>query len=79
MRANSLNPDAKILWHMTWAYQSGSTHSGFANYGKSQKTMYEAITGAVKSDIIPNGRINGFIPSGTAIQNLRTSYFGDTL
>ena len=77
--ASEFNPDVKILWHMTWAYQGNSTHSGFANYGKSQKTMYEAITGAVKSDIIPNGRIDGFIPSGTAIQNLRTSYFGDTL
>ena len=72
-------PDAKIYWHMTWAYQANSTHTGFANYSSNQETMYNAIVGAVKSEILGNERITGFIPSGTAIQNLRTSYLGDTL
>jgi len=71
-------PDAKIYWHMTWAYQSGSSHSGFANYGKNQMTMYSAITDAVKNNILTNSSIDGFIPSGTAVQNLRGVY-GDTL
>lgn len=67
-------PDAKIYWHMTWAYQATSTHAGFANYGRNQMTMYKAITNAVKTDILPNTSIDGVIPSGTAIQNLRQTY-----
>ncbi|MBQ8861813.1 MAG: DUF4886 domain-containing protein [Clostridia bacterium] len=76
---NKTNADAKVYWHMTWAYQANSTHSGFANYSNKQETMYNAIVDAVKSEIVGNDRISGFIPSGTAIQNLRTSYLGDTL
>ncbi|MBQ8403523.1 MAG: DUF4886 domain-containing protein [Clostridia bacterium] len=76
---NKTNEDAKVYWHMTWAYQANSTHTGFANYSSNQETMYNAIVGAVKSEILGNERITGFIPSGTAIQNLRTSYLGDTL
>lgn len=75
----SKNPDAKIYWHMTWAYQNGSTHSGFANYGKNQMQMYNAITAAGQYILDNYDDIDGLIPSGTAIQNLRTSYIGDTL
>ena len=69
----------KVLWHMTWSYQGNSTHSAFPTYGSNQMTMYNAIVNAVNSEILTNDRIDGVIPSGTAIQNLRTSYFGDTL
>ncbi len=71
--------DAEILWHMTWAYQENSTHSGFANYGNDQMTMYNSIVNTVKSKILTNSDISGVIPSGTAVQNLRTSVLGDTL
>ena len=73
------NPDAKIYWHMTWAYQTGSTHSGFANYSKDQIKMYNAITSAAQNILKDYSDIDGIIPSGTAIQNLRTSYIGDKL
>ncbi len=79
IETEKMNENAKIYWHMTWAYQQTSTHSGFANYDKNQTTMYNAIVDAVKSDILGNDKIAGFIPSGTAVQNLRTSYLGDTL
>ena len=76
----------KIYWHMTWAYAQSSTHSGFANYGNDQMTMYNAITSTVKETISPffakkdaTKKITGFIPSGTAIQNMRTSYFEDAM
>ena len=71
--------DAEILWHMTWAYQGNSTHSGFANYNKNQMTMYNSIVSVVNELILTNSDISGVIPSGTAIQNLRTSPLGDTL
>ncbi len=73
------NPDAKIYWHMTWAYQTGSTHSGFSNYSKDQIKMYNAITSAAQNILKNYDDIEGIIPSGTAIQNLRTSYIGDKL
>ena len=73
------NPDVKIYWHMTWAYQGNSNHGDFAKYGNNQKTMYSAIVNAVKEKVLTNTSIDGVLPCGTAIQNLRTSYFGDTL
>ena len=72
-------PNAKVYFHMTWAYQSDSTHSGFANYDGNQMTMYNAILGAVDSEVKTKSEIVGIIPSGTAIQNLRSSYIGDTV
>ena len=69
----------KIYWHLTWAYQQNSSHSGFANYGNSQSKMYDAIISAVKNTVLQNQDIKGIIPSGTSVQNLRTSVLGDTL
>jgi hypothetical protein len=73
------NDYAKILWHMTWAYQTGSTHPDFVRYSNNQLTMYNAIISAVQSKILTRDDIEDVIPSGTAIQNLRTSFIGDTL
>ena len=73
------NPDAKLGWHMTWAYQSDSNHGDFPRYNKDQMTMYNAITSAVQTKVANHAGIDFVIPSGTAIQNARTSYLGDTL
>ena len=72
-------PDAKIFWHMTWAYQQDTPSTAFANYNSDQLTMYNAITSAVAEKIVGNGYVDGIIPSGTAIQNVRTSYIGDIM
>ena len=71
--------NAKLYWQMTWAYQQDSNHSDFGHYGKNQMTMYNAIVNTVKEKIVNHPQIDGVIPSGTAIQNLRTSSLGDTL
>ena len=76
---NKTNPDAKILWHMPWAYQGDSTHSEFPKYNSDQMTMYRAIVSRVNEIILPKEEIYDIIPSGTAIQNLRTSYVGDNV
>ena len=73
------NPDAKVLWHMTWAYQQDSTHESFPNYGSDQMTMYNAIVDTVQNTVLTTEGIDGIIPSGTAIQNLRGTSLGDTL
>ena len=72
-------PNAKRMWHMTWAYQGNSTHSEFSKYGKNQMTMYEAIVNCVKTKVVARGDFNIVIPCGTAVQNLRTSYLGDNI
>ena len=73
------NPNAKVLWHMTWAYQQDSTHEAFPNYNRDQMTMYNAIVNTVQNTVLNTEGIDGVIPAGTAIQNLRNTTLGDTL
>ncbi|MBR5946747.1 DUF4886 domain-containing protein, partial [bacterium] len=54
-------------------------HSEFPNYGCVQIRMYNAIVNAVREKILPNDKFSFVIPSGTAVQNLRTSFSGDKL
>lgn len=72
-------PSAQLMWHMTWAYQGNSTHSDFGKYDKDQETMYNAIVSTVQSAVFAHDEITGLIPCGTAVQNLRTSFIGDTI
>ena len=72
------NPCAKLVWHMTWAYQQDSTNSAFSNYGSDQMTMYNAIVSAVQNKIATNNAFDLIVPNGTAVQNSRTSLLGDT-
>ncbi len=72
-------PNVPIVWNMTWAYQSDSENTGFAEYNYNQDTMYSEIVSAVETGILTRDDIRAVIPVGTAIQNLRTSYIGDTL
>ncbi len=72
-------PNAKRMWHMTWAYQGDSNHNDFTKYGDDQKTMYEAILNAVNTKVLSRGDFGFVIPSGTAVQNLRTSFLGDNI
>ena len=73
-----LNPSARLAWHMTWAYSANSSHSDYSKYDKDQMTMYNAIVNAVNKKILTNYKIDVVIPSGTAVQNVRTSFIGDT-
>lgn len=77
VRIRSSNPDTKYILHMTWAYAKDSKHAGFANYNNDQIKMYTAIVETVNK-VAEKVAINIVIPSGTAIQNARTSYLGDT-
>ena len=71
--------NAKLVWHMTWAYQQDCTHSAFPTYNSDQMTMYNAIVSAVQNKVATNGDFALIVPNGTAIQNARTSLVGDTL
>jgi len=73
------NTSAQLVWHMTWAYQADSTHEEFPRYDSDQSKMYGQIVDCVKTFVVPDERISFVIPAGTAIQNARTSFLGDTL
>ncbi|NLO71141.1 MAG: DUF4886 domain-containing protein [Porphyromonadaceae bacterium] len=77
VRKHTDNPNLKIILHSTWAYSQSSTHSGFANYNSSQLTMYQAIVETTKQ-VAEKTNAKFIVPSGTAIQNGRTSSLGDT-
>lgn len=73
------NPNAHILWHMTWAYHTETENWSFTYYDEDQMTMYNAITATVQSKVLANSLIEGVLPSGTAIQNMRTSHIDGAL
>ena len=79
VKNNKTNAEAEIYWHMTWAYQTTSHHSNFPDYGNNQMTMYNAIISTTKDHVSGYDLIEGIIPAGTAVQNLRTSYLDDSL
>lgn len=70
--------DAVFMLHQTWAYAKDSDHSGFKNYGCDQIKMYSAIVDANRKAAKLVG-IKIIIPSGTAVQNARTSFIGDRM
>lgn len=73
------NHRPKFVWHMTWAYQSDSDHYAFAYYDYDQIKMYNSIVSCTKERIVNNEYNPLIIPSGTTIQNMRTSILGDHL
>lgn len=70
------NPEVQFAIHQTWAYPSYSTHSAFPRYNSNQLEMYQAIVTTVKS-VAEEVGISVIIPSGTAVQNARSSFIGD--
>ncbi len=73
------NQTATLVWNMTWAYQSDSTHSSFPNYDRDQMKMYTMITECVQNYVMKDDRISYVIPVGTAVQNARSSFIGDCI
>ena len=69
---------AIFMWHQTWAYSADSHHQDFPRYGSDQMQMYRAIVEASRQAVSAH-RLPVLIPSGTAIQNARTSSLGDTM
>ena len=67
-----------FVWDMTWAYRSQFERKCFAAYDYDQKKMYKSIVKATKKKVLTNEDISIVIPAGTAVQNARTSSFGDT-
>jgi hypothetical protein len=73
-------PTVGYVWNVLWAYQQDTDQTVYQTvYQGDQMYMYQENLRAAKELILPRGDFDALIPSGTAIQNARTSYFGDTL
>lgn len=79
VRQHMTNPSARFVWNMTWAFPGDSTSGVFIGLGSDQMKMYNVIVDTVKQYVEPRTDFATIIPTGTAIQNARSSYFGDTL
>lgn len=66
-------PNARIAWHMTWSYSTGSRHNDFARYESNSQKMLEAIYNATLAATEAHPEIEIIIPCGTVIQSLRRS------
>lgn len=73
------NPNVKIGFYMTWAYDATSTYNAFNIYGKNQQAMYDSIINAAQQLMASHPELELLIPCGTAVQNCRTSYIGERM
>ena len=71
--------DSEFIWNMLWSYGSNYKANAFARYNYSSKIMYNKIIKTTKKKINNNKRISMIIPSGTVIQNLRSTEFAGNL
>ncbi|MCQ2113497.1 MAG: DUF4886 domain-containing protein [Bacteroidaceae bacterium] len=78
VKSNISNPTAKFILYMTWAYDEGSSYSAFSLYNNDQMTMYNAIVDCAYRAAEAAG-IETVIPTGTAIQNCRSTYIGQNM
>ena len=69
----SYKPEATLVWNMSWSKQASNGNT------EAQISSYETIVSKTHETILVNEDIQIVNPIGTAIQNARTSYFGDTM
>uniref|UniRef100_A0AB33IR07 DUF4886 domain-containing protein n=1 Tax=Prevotella sp. GTC17253 TaxID=3236793 RepID=A0AB33IR07_9BACT len=79
IKATAITKDVALGFHMTWAYAQNAKHPGFKKYGNNQMKMYKAIVKTAKKVLKAHRELSFLAPSGTAIQNARTSSIGDNL
>jgi hypothetical protein len=78
VKNTATNPDTQLVWNMTWAY--ADTYENMQKNGyTNQISMYNLIVNAVQKKIATNANFVAVSPTGTAVQNARTSSLGDTL
>ncbi|MFD1628929.1 DUF4886 domain-containing protein [Pseudopedobacter beijingensis] len=77
LKKNATNPDVKYVLHQTWANQADFISTVFEQYyGSDQSRMYREIA-ATSKKVYENFGFDVLVPTGTSIQNARTSAIGD--
>lgn len=73
-------PNARFVWNMLWAYEEGSPQYPYSTtFNSDQMAMYQANIDTTMAYVIPRNDYDRIIPTGTAIQNARTSFFGESM
>ena len=79
VKDNARNPNAKYGFYMVWAYAQNASHEKYYLYNNDQMTMYNCIAAATNKAIEAHPELDYLIPTGTAIQNARTTSLGNDL
>ena len=66
-------PQAELVWHMTWSYSSDSDHRYFKHYDNDQQKMNNAIDACLNTLLAEFDEFERIIPSGTVVKSLRKS------
>ena len=72
LEVKKYHPNATYVWNMTWAGSESYTNN-------KQMYKYNQIIEYTPLYYEMDGEVSFFIPVGTAIQNARSSYLGDTM
>lgn len=78
-RTRFSNTNLKLGFHMVWPYANRCTLAKFKYYNYDQATMYNAILDATRQTMQNHPDLDFLIPSGTAVQNLRSTFIGDNI
>ena len=68
--------DVKIIFNLTWLGESTRQHHEIISYKGDMKLMREKLVEVTKAVVVPNPQIDMLVPTGTAIENARTSRIG---
>ena len=70
----------KNYWYQTWAYDHDymDAFDYFSYFSNDQDAMFAAINTCYQNQVAPLGLFEKTVFAGTAVQNLRSSYMGDT-
>ena len=75
----SLAPqNAKIAFNMAWVMASDSSHPEIRSYGGDQLTMYSNLARLTETAVKGAKGLDIVSPTGTAVQNARTTALSDT-
>ncbi|MCC8074353.1 MAG: DUF4886 domain-containing protein [Clostridiales bacterium] len=77
-REHCSNEAVKIGWQMTWSLRE-CTERYYVKRFTGELDLYEKICAAVQTEVEDIDAADFIIATGTAIQNARSSYLGDTL
>lgn len=69
-------PRAKIGFNLTWMGESNYNHHEIVSYGGDVKLMREKLIEVTKAVLSANTEIDLLIPTGTAVENARSSKTG---
>ena len=69
----------KVAFNMAWVMESYGTHPEIRSYEGNQMMMYQKLTELTKRVVLPMKGLDRISPTGTAIQNARTTQLFDQL